>query len=70
MALNRKNALSGGHGEGAVAWGRVACPIEMAKINGVETYADLKVMLKAIAVGDCASEIGRLMLWSRTTGLS
>ncbi len=47
IALNRKNALFAGHGEGGRAWGRIASLIETAKINGVSPFS----YLKAIAAG-------------------
>ena len=66
LALNRKNALFAGHDEGAAAWGRVASPIETAKLNGVEPYAYLKATLEAIASGHPASRIDELLTWAFT----
>jgi hypothetical protein len=52
IAPNRKNALFAGHDEGGKAWGRIASPIETAKINGVRPpFAYLEATLEAIADG-------------------
>ncbi|MCH2163419.1 MAG: transposase, partial [Marinovum sp.] len=64
IALNRKNALFAGHDEGGRTWGRIASLIETCKLNGVEPYAYLKAKLQAIAQGNPASRIDKLMPWN------
>ncbi|MGV0817509.1 IS66 family transposase [Martelella sp. AMO21009] len=64
IALNRKNALLAGHDEGGRAWGRIASPIETAKINGIEPFTYLKATLEAIANGHPQSRIDDLLPWN------
>jgi hypothetical protein len=48
MALNRKNALFGGHDEGAHNWACLASLIETCKLNGVEPQAYLADVLSCL----------------------
>ena len=64
VALNRKNALFGGHDEGGRAWGRIASLIETAKINGIEPFAYLKATLEALANGHPNSRLDELLPWN------
>ena len=57
-----------GHDEGAAAWGRIASPIETAKLNGVEPYAWLKSTLEKIAAGHPLSKIDEMLPWNFEPG--
>jgi hypothetical protein len=64
IALNRKNALFAGHGEGGRNWGRIATLIETCKLNNIDPYAYLKATLEAVAAGHPIARIDDLMPWN------
>ena len=70
LALNRKNALFGGHDEGGAAWARIASLGETAKLNRVNPYADLNATLEAVANGHSALEVDQLLPWASTPASS
>ena len=64
LSLQRKNALFGGHDEGAHGWARIASLIETCKLNSVDPLAYLTATLEAIAAGHPANRIDDLMPWA------
>ena len=53
-----------GHDEGAAAWGRIASPIEPAKLNGVNPHTWLRASLEVIAAGHPYSRLDELLPWN------
>jgi hypothetical protein len=63
-AMNRRNALFAGHGEGGRNWARFASLIGTCKMNGVEPYAYLRDLFTKLANGHLARDIDELMPWA------
>jgi transposase len=64
IVLNRKNALSAGHDEGAENWACIASLIETCKLNGVEPQAYFADVLTRLVNLWPASRIDELMPWT------
>ena len=64
-AMNRRNALFAGHGEGGRNWARFASLIGTCKMNGVEPYAYLRDLFTKLANGHLARDIDALMPWTQ-----
>jgi len=64
-AMNRRNALFAGHGEGGRNWARFASLIGTCKMNGVEPYAYLRDLFTKLANGHLAKDIDAPMPWTQ-----
>lgn len=64
LTLNRMNALFADYDVSARTWARVASMIEACKLNAVDSYANLRETLTAIANGHTASSLDDLKPWA------
>ena len=64
LVLNRKNALFGGHDQGAENWACIASLIETCKLHGVDAPAYLTDVLTKLVNLWPASRLDELMPWA------
>jgi hypothetical protein len=65
-ALGRKNHLYAGSDGGAARWAVVASLLTTAKLNDVEPFAYLKVVLERMSSGHPMSRLDELLPWNWT----
>ena len=64
IALQRKNALFGGHDAGAQNWAMLASLIETCKLNQIEPHRWLTGVLTAIVDGHKQKDIDQQLPWN------